>query len=340
MHAARRAKLYRGTLRNLKLLARALARGKLVAVPTETVYGLAGDALNPRACRAIFRAKGRPSNDPLIVHIHSLAQLGLIAEPNPLVDLLAAAFWPGPLTLVLPKKKIVPDVVTAGGPSVAIRWPAHPLFLKLLRLCEHPLAAPSANQFGYVSPTTAAHVTDGLGGRIDFILDGGPSKIGLESTILDLRNPSRPRLLRPGAIERSDLERTLGCKVGVARKNSTSATARVLAPGMLSKHYSPRTPLTLHSRLSPTESLAAPKEAFLFFKKPEFKSDPRPRRAEANTRWLSEQGSFEEAARSLFSVLRELDGGGWSRLHAERAPGKSALALAINDRLTRAAAKS
>jgi L-threonylcarbamoyladenylate synthase len=164
MTAKPSARIYRGTLRNLRLLARKLQQGEIVAVPSETVYGLAGNALDARACRKIFTAKGRPGTDPLIVHIHSLRQLREVAVVNAAALQLAKKFWPGPLTLILPKQEVVPATVTAGLPSVAVRMPSDPLFRRLLKLCGLPLAAPSANPFGYVSPTTAEHVHHGLGG--------------------------------------------------------------------------------------------------------------------------------------------------------------------------------
>ena len=207
------ARILKGTPRNLELLARRLRAGDIVGVPTETVYGLAADALNPTACRKIFEAKGRPVSDPLIVHLHSLHDLAKVAVANSAALKLAETFWPGPLTLVLPKLEVVPSIVSAGLPSVAVRVPAHPLFRRLLKLVGRPLAAPSANPFGYISPTTAEHVRSGLGTKIRYILDGGASGIGLESTIVDLRNPAKPRLLRPGAITREQLTETLGCAV-------------------------------------------------------------------------------------------------------------------------------
>jgi L-threonylcarbamoyladenylate synthase len=328
----RRAKLYAGNERNLARLARALTRGELVAVPTETVYGLAGDALNPKACRAIFRAKGRPTNDPLIVHVQDRAAVNALAETSPAFEKIADAFWPGPLTVVLRKKRIVPDIVTSGQPSVAIRCPAHPLFRQLLKKCGRPLAAPSANPFGYISPTTAQHVLENLGTRIDYILDGGAAKIGLESTILDLRNPRAPRVLRPGAISRGELERVLGVRV-TERRQVAKAKTSAPAPGMLSRHYSPRTPLKLRERLRVSEAALRPEEAFLFFKKPA-RVDP----AAKNIFWLSERGDPNEAAKNLFAWLRKLDRTGWKQLHAERATGHTGLARAINDRLSRAAA--
>lgn len=340
MPSARKTAVLKGTPGNLLRLARALRRGELVAVPTETVYGLAGNALDPAAVRRIFRAKGRPANDPLIIHLHSLTQLGALAAPNAAVEKVARAFWPGPLTLVLPKTDAVPDLVTSGLPSVAIRMPSHPTFRKLLRACGLPLAAPSANPFGYVSPTSAAHVLDGLGGKIRYILDGGSCRIGLESTILDLRTPGRPVILRPGAIERQAIEAVLGVPVRLAAAGKKPARRAALAPGMLSRHYSPHTPVRLHTALpqpiATGKSVGRRREAFLFLRRPAALAKGR---APAHVFWLSKDGDLAEAARSLFARLRALDGGGWSLIHAEKAPGTSALALAINDRLKRAAAK-
>lgn len=343
MYTSKRTKFYRGTPGEIAQLARALRRGELVAVPTETVYGLAGDALNPRACRAIFEAKGRPSNDPLIVHVHELEQLDELAVVGPETLLLAGAFWPGPLTLVLPKKPAVPDLVTSGLPSVAVRMPRHPLFRKLLKACGRPLAAPSANPFGYISPTSAEHVADGLGGKIQHILDGGPCRIGLESTILDLRTPSRPVILRPGAIERKDLEAVLGRRVTkLSSKEGSKTIGAAVAPGLLTKHYSPRTPLELHRRISRAAAESFPAgDVVLFIFRPAWTVD---QRLADRVVWLADadadpEGALGRAARGLFAQLRRLDSGGWKRIHAVLVPGSSALALAINDRLQRAAAK-
>ena len=331
------AKIFRGTPRNLSLLAHALLKGEVVAVPTETVYGLAGDALNPQAVEKIFRAKGRPANDPLIVHIHSLAQLDELAERNAAVAKIARAFWPGPLTLILPKKPVVPDLVTSGRPSVAIRMPSHPLFRKLLRACGRPLAAPSANSFGYVSPTTADHVLDGLGGKIRYILEGGTCAIGVESTILDLRDPLHPAILRPGAIERRAIERVLRVPVAAFVAKPQPASTAAIAPGMLTRHFSPRTPVELSAQLDLATALSArPGEAFLFLRRPaKFAKTSAPK----NIFWLTKNGDLHAAAKALFASLRALDAGRWTKIHAERAPSDNALALAINDRLTRAAAK-
>ncbi|HRJ47350.1 MAG TPA: L-threonylcarbamoyladenylate synthase [Opitutaceae bacterium] len=332
MPPASRAKIYRGTTRNLRFLAGKLRQGELMGVPSETVYGLAGDALNPRACRRIFAVKGRPRTDPLIVHIHQLEQLELIARPNPAAYALAKACWPGPLTLILPKQDCVPAEVTAGGDSVAVRMPAHPLFLRLLQAVGRPLAAPSANPFGYVSPTTAEHVRDGLGHRIDYILDGGPAKVGLESTIVDLRDPARPRLLRPGAISRADLRRILGRPVAAGPRRAASKQQVLLAPGLLRRHYSPRTRVRLHEQLTLAQAASSkPDHAWVFVKKPEG-------RLPANVFWLDAKGDLRGAARHLFSRLRQLDRGGYALIHLEQVAG-AGLAEAINDRLRRAAAR-
>jgi L-threonylcarbamoyladenylate synthase len=329
------AHIYRGKPANLARLARALRRGELVAVPTETVYGLAANALDARACRQIFQAKGRPASDPLIVHLLHPGDLTQVAVPNDAALRLARKFWPGPLTLVLPKRAIVPDVVSAGRPSVAVRVPSHPLFRLLLEASGLPLAAPSANAFGYVSPTTAAHVQAGLGHRIAHILDGGASAIGLESTIVDLRDPKKPRLLRPGAITRRELERALGRRVPLANATRHPTRGAQLAPGLLQRHYSPRTPVELHARIDPSQVAKLDphgREAWLFLAR------PKPLKAAANLHWLDPHGDLRGAARRLFGQLRALDAGGWKKIHVELAPG-SGLADAINDRLRRAAAR-
>lgn len=336
MPKPRPARTYQGSPRNLAYLAGQLRAGKLVAVPTETVYGLAANALDAKACAKIFAAKGRPANDPLIVHVANPEDLARIAVPNAAALRLAKEFWPGPLTLVLPKTAAIPDIVSSGLPSVAVRVPAHPLFRRLLKLAGIPLAAPSANPFGYISPTTAAHVRDGLGGKISHILDGGASAIGLESTIVDVRDPRKPRLLRPGAITPQQLERALGMKVARPRasgKADKAKSAAQLAPGLLTRHYSPRTPLILHENLQ-LPSTENEKEAWIFLRKPTL-----PRRSRAkNIFWLDDRGDLRGAARQLFASLRKLDTGGFTKIHAELARGDG-LADAINDRLRRAAAK-
>lgn len=327
------ARVYRGTPRNLAMLAHRLQAGELVAVPTETVYGLAANAFDSGACRKIFAAKGRPASDPLIVHIASMRDLAKIAATNPPALKLARKFWPGPLTLVLPKHPGVPSVVSAGLPSVAVRMPAHRLFRNLLRLAGTPLAAPSANPFGYVSPTTVEHVRIGLAGKIRHILDGGPARIGLESTIVDLRDPKKPRLLRPGAITRVELERALGQKIVWGRQSSQGrqTDGAQLAPGLMARHYSPRTPVALHDKIAVVTARHHPDQAWVLIARP-------PQRMGANVFWLDARGNLQGAARRLFATLRRLDQGQFLKINVELARG-TGLADAINDRLRRAAAR-
>lgn len=229
-----------------QLLARAadlLRRGGLVAFPTETVYGLGGNALDAEAVRRIFAAKGRPSYNPLIAHVADAetARRLVLAWPESAAR-LAAVFWPGPLTLVLPKRPEVPDEVTAGLASVAVRVPAHPVAQALLRAAELPVAAPSANRFTRISPTTAQHVEKALADRVDLILDGGPTQVGIESTVLDLTG-ERPRLLRPGSISAAELQRVAG-EIDLAAPHG-SGTAPRPSPGMLELHYAPRAELRI-----------------------------------------------------------------------------------------------
>jgi len=332
MTAQPRARLYRGTARNLRLLAGKLQQGELVAVPSETVYGLAANALDAKACRKIFTAKGRPVTDPLIVHIHSMRQLEEIAVVNAAALKLARKFWPGPLTMILPKKAMVPDIVTAGLPSVAVRMPGDPLFRRLLKLCGRPLAAPSANPFGYVSPTTAAHVLHGLGDKISHILDGGVARIGVESTIVDLRRPERPRLLRPGAIGRGPLSRALGRPVTTGLRRSRHAGTAQIAPGSLRRHYSPHARVVLHGRLNARQVAAGHvTEAWVFLKRP-------PGRKHRHLYWFAAQGTAPAVAKRLFVILHQLDRAGYAKIHVELMKG-TGLAEAINDRLRRSAAK-
>lgn len=313
-----------------------LQAGEIVAVPTETVYGLAANAFCERAVRRIFSAKGRPFIDPLIVHVHSLEQAGTLADiSHPFVKKLADAFWPGPLTLVLPKKECVPAIVTAGEPTVALRMPSHPLMRKILQSAGKPLAAPSANPFGYVSPTRAQHVQDSLGERIEWILDGGECACGVESTIVLIADV--PRLLRPGVITREDLEKTLGVPVATAKGHlekladeADSARAQI-APGMLKSHYSPHVPVFLFE-FGTLPQAAGEGIAVVY--------QARPRRADVSPGvfWLSENGEQADVARSVFALLRHLDQGDFSEIWVEKSPD-SGIGVAVNDRLSRAAGK-
>jgi L-threonylcarbamoyladenylate synthase len=321
------AKIHAPTSANLRRLAKALQRGELVAIPTETVYGLAAHALDAKACRAIFRAKGRPASDPLIVHVLDLAHAEQLATFNDTARRVARKFWPGPLTIVLPRASCVPDIVTSGGPTVALRSPAHPLARLLLQLAGVPLAAPSANPFSYISPTSAAHVQQGLGRRIAHILDGGESAVGVESTVLDLTDPARPVILRPGAIDEKMLGRFLGRKVRV--RTGAKPKGLLKAPGLLEKHYSPRTPL--HLLRKPVTATAT--RAVILQRKPAGKAAP-------HTYWLSTRGALKEIAHQLYRVLRETDAAGYREIYIEPVPPTAAgLAAAINDRIRRATAR-
>ncbi len=311
-----------------------LRAGEIVAVPTETVYGLAANALDAVAVRKIFEAKGRPFIDPLIVHVADLAMAGELAEPAPLLEKLAACFWPGPLTVILKKRACVPGLVTAGEPTVAIRIPAHPVMLGLIRRAGLPLAAPSANPFGYVSPTTAGHVRDSLGARVPYIIDGGPCAHGVESTIVTLADPGGVRILRPGPVTVERLEAALGVPVRPAPSHLDQKAAQ-MAPGMLDRHYSPDTSLVLRTFGSSPEIPAG------FGGRVAVVHQARPDRVAsdgADHFWFSESGAPDDVARSLFALIRHLDTQGYSAILAEAArPG--GLGDAINDRLKRAGAK-
>ncbi|WP_128514677.1 L-threonylcarbamoyladenylate synthase [Tabrizicola thermarum] len=293
-----------------------LRRGELVAFPTETVYGLGGDARSDRAVAGIFAAKGRPSFNPLIVHLPDLAAAEAIADIGPRARDLAAAFWPGPLTLVLPLRVDagISPLVTAGLPTVAIRVPAHPLAQRLLRAFGGPVAAPSANPSGRVSPTRAEHVLDGLSGRIAAVLDGGPCAVGLESTIL-LADPD-PVLLRPGGLPVEALEAALGTSLAIGTPSS-----RPTAPGQLASHYAPQAGV----RLNATSAQAG--EVLVGFGPVK------------GALTLSDSGDLVEAAARLFQTLREADRLAGPGGHIAFAPvPEKGLGRAINDRLRRAAA--
>lgn len=300
-----------------------LHAGQPIAVPTETVYGLAADGLNPNAVARIFAAKERPHFDPLILHIADPSDLpSLAAHISPEAQALAHAFWPGGLTLVLPKQPVVPDLVTAGLPHVAVRCPAHPLMRQLLREFGRPLAAPSANRFGRISPTDADAVRAELGDRIPLILDGGPCPIGLESTIID--TTTRPcRLLRAGAIPLEAIRHILPCD-----DSPPVAPAQPAAPGLLHSHYAPTTPLFLSpqplAQLPPLPSSVA---ALVWSNPPHPLPTP--------CRILAPDHSDLTAAANLFRFLRELDASGCRAIYADPMP-QTGLGRAIRDRLHRA----
>ncbi len=295
-----------------------LAEGRLVAFPTETVYGLGADARNDEAVAAIFAAKGRPSFNPLIAHYAAAGDAADDVLFDARAEKLAEAFWPGPLTLVLPRRTgcRVSLLCSAGLESQAVRVPSHPVALSLLRETGFPLAAPSANPSGRISPTRASHVAEGLGERVALILDGGSCDVGLESTVVELLEDDA-RLLRPGAVTLADLERVIG-PVKARRQGP------ITAPGMLESHYAPNARLRLNAQeLSPGEALLA------------FGPDPLP--GAGITENLSESGDLLEAAAHLFAALHRLDAQGVERIAVMPIP-QDGLGLAINDRLTRAAA--
>jgi L-threonylcarbamoyladenylate synthase len=328
--------LLQPTDENLRRAGECIARGGLVALPTETVYGLGADAFNARAVAHVFEAKARPSFDPLIVHVASIEGVDRVADAsNAKARVLMATLWPGPLTLVMPRREAVPDIVTSGLDTVAVRLPSHPVAQAIIAYSGTAIAAPSANPFGYLSPTTAAHVVRGLGERVDIIVDGGPCAVGVESTVLDM-TVDPPHILRPGGMPAESIEAVIG---PIDRSQAPEAASVAAAsPGLLSSHYAPRTPLHLVRAgaiasarpkgraaaliLSPASSavLAATKKRF------------------ALARYLSATGDLVEAAAGLFAALHELDLGGFDEIWAERA-GNRGLGPAINDRLYKASKK-
>ncbi|MBN8216716.1 MAG: threonylcarbamoyl-AMP synthase [Spirochaetes bacterium] len=301
-----------------------LRAGRLVAIPTETVYGLAGNALDESVVLSIYRVKNRPTFDPLILHTDTAQRLAQWVEgiPPPL-DLLAERFWPGPLTLLLPKRAVISDLVTAGLPTVAVRIPAHDAARALLARLDFPLAAPSANPFGYISPTQPQHVLAQLGDAIDYVLDGGPCRVGVESTIVGLDAGGAPVIVRQGGIS---IEEIATVCPGI-RLAAPSALPR--APGELPSHYAPRTPMVLLPTGSPPPQDVADRAALIFWK-PEERFVDGPRRFV-----LAPDGLLETGARNLYRVLREADACGARIIYAYPAP-EEGLGRAINDRLRRA----
>lgn len=318
-----------------------LRDGGLVAFPTETVYGLGADALDAEAVRSIFIAKGRPANDPLIVHVASESALAeVVAGIPPAALTLIKRFWPGPLTLVLPRAACVPQIVTAGGETVAVRMPAHPVALALLQAFGTPIAAPSANRFGHVSPTLAEHVLADLDGAIDLILDGGPTNIGVESTVLTLLTDP-PTILRPGGVSREALIAVLG-EVHVLDR-PLLPTEIAPAPGTLFQHYAPRAKLTLYQGTRQA-TLQAMREAAINLHAQGLRVGLLLAEEDlagfadlpATLQSAGSQQAPAEIARQLFAALRALDQNGVQVILA-RDFGAAGLGLAIRDRLTRAA---
>jgi L-threonylcarbamoyladenylate synthase len=322
-----------------------LKAGGSVAFPTETVYGLGGDAFNPRALARIFAAKERPFFDPLIIHIADMKDLEKAADPGALspaarrrFEVLSSKFWPGPLTLILPRRPLLPDLATSGLATAALRFPSHPAAQELIRRVG-AVAAPSANRFGCLSPIRAEHVEEQLGEKIDLVLDGGRTCVGLESTVLDLCGA--PRILRPGGLVREAIEEAIG-PVAVGPAGGNVPAGDPASPGMLKSHYAPLTPLVLCG--SWEDIPGDPSAALLFF------SDSSREKflarfaggafggvvaSELRLKVLSGPGDKTEAAANFFDALHELDRAGFSRIYAEKAPD-GGLGDAINDRLSRA----
>ena len=301
----------------IKQAAELIRQGRLVAFPTETVYGLGANALDPNAVERIYRAKGRPPTSPLIVHVASADEAQeLVSSWPPKAETLADRYWPGPLTLVLPKKPVVPDIVTAGLPTVGVRVPAHPVALDLLREAGVPIAAPSANPFTSLSPTEVDHVARSLGEKVDFVLDGGATDVGIESTVLSLAGP-RPELLRPGMIEREAIEELIGPVEDAGRIEEAHPS-----PGLHRTHYSPKTPLILVEKgMLPSTG----KGAYLWIRSP------------AEAAHAVEMPSRPKAyAARLYGVLHELDREDWDWIAVETPPAGDRWA-GITDRLRRAA---
>ncbi|HNX23109.1 MAG TPA: L-threonylcarbamoyladenylate synthase [Spirochaetota bacterium] len=316
-------KIVKATEDNIKISAEIIKNGGLVAFPTETVYGLGADAMNPVAAASIFEAKKRPFFDPLIVHIAELSEVERVArnvEPKSLK--LMERFWPGPLTIVLEKKDIVPDIVTSGFATVAVRMPVHPAARELIRVAGTPIAAPSANRFGCLSPTTAEHVYDQLGDAVDIILDGGPCSIGIESTIIKLLN-NRIYLLRPGGTAPEEIEEFTGETLLTEHPKDKPEV-----PGQLPYHYSPEKQVILLDKITHIEDRCG----YLFFRKPDISFPVE------FSGILSEKGDLREAAANLFSNLHRLDTLDIDRIYAERVDG-SGLGIAIMDRLKKASMK-
>jgi L-threonylcarbamoyladenylate synthase len=318
----------RGTDEQIERGAEIIRGGGIVALPTETVYGLGANAFDERAVARVFETKRRPFFDPLILHVGGREWLSDLVTGTPaLADRLIDAFWPGPLTIVLPKKTAVPDIATAGLPGVAVRIPAHDTALRLINAAGVPIAAPSANPFGYVSPTTAEHVRAQLGAAVDMILDGGACEVGIESTIISFMDGT-PTLLRPGGTALEEIEEVIGA-VAIPANNELVNQS----PGRSEQHYATATPLVL---IDSTEFSVPRDNAGLIALAPDGETGNS--NAFAVVEYLSADGDLREAACNLFAAMRRLDTCGVDVIFARTVPN-TGLGLAINDRLRRAAVK-
>ena len=312
--------------KDIKKAAEIIKSEGIVAVPTETVYGLAANALSKKAVSKVFAAKGRPSHNPLIIHLADTDDLPIYCrEIPPKSRLLLEAFSPGPLTLVLPKTDFVPEMVTGGMTNVAVRIPAHPMMLELIRECGFPLAAPSANPSGFISPTSPMHVLKGMSGKIDYILDGGNCEAGLESTIIGFYD-GIPVVLREGVISRGEIEKLIG-------KVRTLSNDKILSPGMMSSHYCPRTPLLLSENIVDAIGKLPKMKIGLITYGGIYKGLPEDCQIS-----LCQNEEFSIAARNLYAAMHELDERGYDLIIARRFPDHG-IGVAINDRLFRASIK-
>ena len=319
-------KLLKSSIENINEAAVVIKQGGLVAFPTETVYGLGADGLNPIAVAKIFEAKKRPTFNPLILHIADKIWLKRFSHyDDGRINQLINKFWPGPLTFVLPKTDIVPDIVTAGNPTVAVRMPDHKVALELILKSETPIAAPSANKFGHLSPTDAQHVVKSLGDKVDIILDGGKCSVGVESTILELYN-DEIYLLRPGGVSKEEIENEIGkIKSGKTNKDKPNA------PGQLPFHYAPSIPLDFLN-VENIEKYANKKIGVLFFCEEKFINTFR------TAKVLSSSGNLKEAAANLFRFLHDFEKDNLDIILVEPIK-EEGLGVAIMDRLKKAAAK-
>jgi L-threonylcarbamoyladenylate synthase len=350
-----------GGFQSIQKCATLLRSGEVLGIPTETVYGLAANAFDEKAVAKIFAAKDRPTFDPLIVHVatgwgslRKLDELGitdsalLSIEARSIAEKFMKAFWPGPFTMVLPRGSRIPDLVTSGLSTVGVRMPRHTITQDLLRTLQLPLAAPSANRFGRISPTTSSAVASELGGRVQYVLEGGPCEVGLESTIVHIAPDATLTLLRPGAISREELAQVSGREVALADKTTTGKSSAELAPGMLASHYAPGKSLTLGSiedlslKLAETPGI---RWGVLLLDPASESRLQENSKSRVTVERLSEEGDWSDSARRLFSTLRKLDElGTVDRMFAEdprttTLPERlGGMAAAILDRLTRAAA--
>ena len=310
--------------RSIREGADAIRNGGIVGFPTETVYGLGANAFDERAVSRVFEAKQRPYNDPLIVHVSDRGQLESVASSvSDIAGRLMDAFWPGPLTLVLPRSRAVPDIVTTGNPTVAVRMPSNPWALELIRLSKTPIAAPSANAFGRTSPTTARHVEEQLRGKYDVLIDGGACRVGVESTVLAAAS-GLPVVLRPGGTSRESIEEVIGA-VRIAG-DGTDIGKEIESPGMLPSHYAPRVPMSVVE--DPSIYSEEPDAGIILL-------GPSQTRFSGKVSVLSRSGDLAEAATNLYQAIRRLDAAGTSKIIVQRFPDRG-IGVAMNDRVSRA----